>query len=240
MILIKITRQKSIIEPIIRVLSTRDSDPNTDSNSSRGAWGSDVWATVCVLWTCFISQRVKWPTVVSNIDYENGAGFKQIPYIYASTILHRFSIPINKVFIVCSTCHMFSRLFLFRLILRFWRWRQHVHPKRRLTFSRLHGVIFQKIKIFLTTAARTSDSTYSLSVLFSTKFCTTLHDNKRQWLELWSPYLCSFLSRSWYLFRFKQIWVTARLMQVVLRRRSFELVFVDFYRHLISRRGIQV
>jgi hypothetical protein len=56
---------------------------------------------------------VKWPTVVSNIDYENCSDFEQILFIYASTTLHRFSIPINKVFIVCSACHLLSLLFLF-------------------------------------------------------------------------------------------------------------------------------
>jgi hypothetical protein len=33
------------------------------------------------------------------------------------------------------------------LILRPWRWRRHVLPKRRLIFSGLHGVISQKIKL---------------------------------------------------------------------------------------------
>jgi hypothetical protein len=32
-----------------------------------------------------------------------------------------------------------------RLILRHWKWRRHVPPKRQLTFNGLHGVIFQKI-----------------------------------------------------------------------------------------------
>jgi hypothetical protein len=35
-----------------------------------------------------------------------------------------------------------------RLILRRWRWRRYVPPKRRLTFNRLHGVISQKILPF--------------------------------------------------------------------------------------------
>jgi hypothetical protein len=33
----------------------------------------------------------------------------------------------------------FSYWFLVRLILRLWRWRGHVPPKRRLTFNGLHG-----------------------------------------------------------------------------------------------------
>jgi hypothetical protein len=37
------------------------------------------------------------------------------------------------------------------------RWGRYVLPKRRLTFNGLHGVIFQKIESFITTAVRTSN-----------------------------------------------------------------------------------
>jgi hypothetical protein len=40
-----------------------------------------------------------------------------------------------------SACHLLSRWFLARLILRHWRWRQYVPLKRRLTFNGLHSVI---------------------------------------------------------------------------------------------------
>jgi hypothetical protein len=46
--------------------------------------------------------------------------------------------------------HVLSRWFLAQLILRPWRWRRTVSPKRRLLFNGLHGVISQKIKLFLT------------------------------------------------------------------------------------------
>jgi hypothetical protein len=42
-----------------------------------------------------------------------------------------------------DACHLFSRWHLAWLILP-WRWRRYVPPKRLLTFSGLHGVIFQK------------------------------------------------------------------------------------------------
>jgi hypothetical protein len=45
------------------------------------------------------------------------------------------------------------------LILRPWRWRWHVPPKRRLTFNWLHGVISQKRELFITTTVRTSNLT---------------------------------------------------------------------------------
>jgi hypothetical protein len=39
-----------------------------------------------------------------------------------------------------SAYHLHSRLFLARLILWSWRWRQYIPSKRRLTFSELHGI----------------------------------------------------------------------------------------------------
>jgi hypothetical protein len=41
-------------------------------------------------------------------------------------------------------CHLLSPWYHSRLILWPWRWRRYVPPKRRLTFSELHGVISQK------------------------------------------------------------------------------------------------
>jgi hypothetical protein len=34
-------------------------------------------------------------------------------------------------------------------ILRPWRWLQHVAPKRRLHFSGLHGIVYQKTALFM-------------------------------------------------------------------------------------------
>jgi hypothetical protein len=59
--------------------------------------------------------------------------------------------------------HLLSRWFLAWLILRPWRWRRHVLPKRRLTFSGLYGVIYQKIELFIATAVRTSNPFLELS-----------------------------------------------------------------------------
>jgi hypothetical protein len=57
-----------------------------------------------------------------------------------------------------STC--FHAGFLLNLFCRPWRWRLYVPPKRLLTFNGLHGVIFQKTVLFMTTAVRTSNPTY--------------------------------------------------------------------------------
>jgi hypothetical protein len=45
-------------------------------------------------------------------------------------------------------CHLLSRWFLARLILRSWRWKPYAPPKRRLSSNGLHGVISQKTEHF--------------------------------------------------------------------------------------------
>jgi hypothetical protein len=45
------------------------------------------------------------------------------------------------------------------LILRPWRWRRNVLPKKRWVSNGLYGVIFQVIELFITTAVRTSNPT---------------------------------------------------------------------------------
>jgi hypothetical protein len=39
------------------------------------------------------------------------------------------------------------------------KWMRHVPPKRRLTYNGLHGVVYQKTELFITTAVGTSDPT---------------------------------------------------------------------------------
>jgi hypothetical protein len=56
------------------------------------------------------------------------------------------------------------------LIIRPWRWRWHVPPKRPLTFNGLHGVISQKMELFITTAVRTSNPTCLTTLIFLSSF----------------------------------------------------------------------
>jgi hypothetical protein len=42
------------------------------------------------------------------------------------------------------------------------RWRRYVFPKRWLTFNGLHGVISQKLILFMTTAVKTSNPTFPI------------------------------------------------------------------------------
>jgi hypothetical protein len=50
-------------------------------------------------------------------------------------------------------------LVLLNLFIRPWRWRRYVLPKRRLKLNKLHGVISQKMTLFITTAVKTSNLT---------------------------------------------------------------------------------
>jgi hypothetical protein len=60
-----------------------------------------------------------------------------------------------------------SRWFLASLILRPWRWRRHLPPKRLLTCNEIRSVISQKIKFFITTAVRTSNLTQPVCLAYS-------------------------------------------------------------------------
>jgi hypothetical protein len=52
---------------------------------------------------------------------------------------------------------LLSPCFLNWLIIRSWRWRRNVPPKRWLTLKGLHGVVSQKQELFIITAVRTTD-----------------------------------------------------------------------------------
>jgi hypothetical protein len=58
-----------------------------------------------------------------------------------------------------SACLLISRRFLAWLILRPWRWRWYVPPKRLLTSIGLHGVISQRTELFMNAAVRTANRT---------------------------------------------------------------------------------
>jgi hypothetical protein len=74
---------------------------------------------------------------------------------------YKFCVALRTTFRLrtCCACHLLSRRFLAWLIFRPWRWRRYVPPKRRLTFNGLHGVVSQKMVLFISTAVRTSNPT---------------------------------------------------------------------------------
>jgi hypothetical protein len=73
-----------------------------------------------------------------------------------------------------EACHLLTCWFLLKLFLWPWRGRRYVPPKRRLQLNRLHGVISQKMVLFITTAVKTSNPTcfFAWSNL---GFCDKLH-----------------------------------------------------------------
>jgi hypothetical protein len=90
------------------------------------------------------------------------------------------------------------------LILRPWRWRQHVPPKYRLNFKGLHRIKSQTIELFITTAVRTSDPIYDLhihksgdSTYFSVSLVCTYYTTQSHYPEkphhvsssLWKPHV---------------------------------------------------
>jgi hypothetical protein len=74
----------------------------------------------------------------------------------------------------CShcACHLLSRWFLAQLIFWPWRWRTYDPPKRWLTSNGLHGVITQKVVLFITIAVSTSNLHIHCSLFTSVqRFC---------------------------------------------------------------------
>jgi hypothetical protein len=75
-----------------------------------------------------------------------------VPYIYRSSDGQAFCLP-PACLLVCWT------------ILRLWRWRRYVPPKRRVQLYGLHGVISQKMIRFKTTTVKTSNPTHYILLL---------------------------------------------------------------------------
>jgi hypothetical protein len=59
------------------------------------------------------------------------------------------------------------------LILWPWRWRWHVPTKCQLTFNGLHGLISQKVELFISTAVRTKNPIKELLLIQSCDLCNT-------------------------------------------------------------------
>jgi hypothetical protein len=69
------------------------------------------------------------------------AGFEALTAVVMKSSIFWDITPCNPLKF-CSLCRLHSRWFLACLILRSWRWRRSVPPKRLLNFN---GVLFQKI-----------------------------------------------------------------------------------------------
>jgi hypothetical protein len=65
--------------------------------------------------------------------------------------------------------------------LRPWRWRRYFPPKRWLTLNGLHGVIFQKMILFITTAVKTSNPTQLWREFVTTVLCHSERCHRNFW-----------------------------------------------------------
>jgi hypothetical protein len=99
-----------------------------------------------------VASRSKACTVLWLLNAEIlGANPNRISCIFGFCLLVLPSIS-RCLATVCSpiqgvTCQLLSRWFLARLILRPWRWRPYVRPKRRWAFNGRHGIVSQRISI---------------------------------------------------------------------------------------------
>jgi hypothetical protein len=94
-----------------------------------------------------------------------------------------------------------SRCFLACLIIRPWIWRRHIPPKRRLNFNRLHGVIQQKIDLFIITGVKASYPTQLLSPPEITSCCAirmsiTNITKSRLWIMRWTTSNAEYMYRT--------------------------------------------
>jgi hypothetical protein len=116
-------------------------------------------------------------------------------------------------------CHLLSRLFVAWLVLRPWRWRRYVPPKRRLTFNVLHGVIYQKIELFITTAVGTSNPTQKLMLAHPSTGRITTSCNQHVQRSIWA--LCYHsLTQHHYHFTIMYIQISVSLFIAHLRKLS--------------------
>jgi hypothetical protein len=76
-----------------------------------------------------------------------------------------------------QTRHLLPHWFLTRIILRPWRWKRYIPPKRKFTFNGLNSLICQKIVLFITTIVRTSNPTFPkvIQVQLKCKECDCGH-----------------------------------------------------------------
>jgi hypothetical protein len=94
---------------------------------------------------------------ISQAKKQREAGSKQSRVVRQPTFRRNISPTSSGPSLLCLL--PVSCWILAWLTLRPWRWRRHVPPKRRLSSNGLHGVISQKIELFITNAVRTSNPT---------------------------------------------------------------------------------
>jgi hypothetical protein len=120
-------------------------------------------AGIPVIWGLERKMQGVIPSYLFTCSLFNGAEITESRIIYSGLYcsVNRWNTAdVSEEYIARSIKLIFSWL-----IVRPWRWRRHITPKRQLTLRNfftkgLHGVIHQVTELFITTLARTSDRTY--------------------------------------------------------------------------------
>jgi hypothetical protein len=122
----------------------------------------------CLIKQCCSSTKSAQGTVVKLVHFV----FFVVPgtiYILKSTILWHITpcskLKVNRRFGGKYRLHLQGRKISWarnqsESRWQAWRWSRYVPPKRQQTFNGLHGVICQKIALFIIIAVRTSNLTY--------------------------------------------------------------------------------
>jgi hypothetical protein len=119
------------------------------------------------------------PTTLLHAPHEASFCFKSEfwhPSALIETFLQWILFHLPKHSFIKSS--IFCTGILLGFILRPWRWRRHVPPKCHLTFKGLHSIISQKIKLFITTAVRTSKATFFHQFIFDVLHLTVFPTQK--------------------------------------------------------------
>jgi hypothetical protein len=104
--------------------------------------------------------------IIESIKLYFESYFLVLSFVFLIMVLMWPNIFIEGFYLMLATCFTLVSCLVF---LRPWRWKRHVPPKRQLTFMGLHGVISQKIKLFINTVLRSSIPT-SKFIYFSRKW----------------------------------------------------------------------
>jgi hypothetical protein len=108
--------------------------------------------TNCICLSVCLQNKVQAPIWKNSIFWDTTpCGPMKVNWRFGGTYRHHLRDLIirkarNQHEVGSKLCFAW---FLVRLILRPWRWRWYIPPKRWLTFNNLHGIISQKTVLFL-------------------------------------------------------------------------------------------
>jgi hypothetical protein len=105
-----------------------------------------VLGYICLTTIEIAGVRMHSTQTIFSVSKEEHIRFEVLTAVITKSTIFWDIMPCNPLKVKQN--HIISHWFLSWFILRPWRWRRYVPPKRRLTFNRLHGVISQKVVPF--------------------------------------------------------------------------------------------